>query len=275
MLYVIDNGTALDRRVFVDGDHCVPGRRSALPQAATRGRQEAQQQHIKQQGQVGLGLGNLPRRLSLPDAVALGRPPPPAYAVVVRHQGDRATPEGTRLLRLRLLRLYRQSVTAARHLVLQHGERPVGAPRRLGAAVRRPGALRRRPAGLRAWVGLHGGEGYEPDGYLCSCDVPHRGRRRRARAAPGWKLGKERLFLEDPERHVDAKLVDMGGGRFFLVDILTREGVSWEESVGDGDRCVLRLATGSSPHGSPACSLLQALQPSGRLRLASVLGVTA
>ncbi|RCV14402.1 hypothetical protein SETIT_2G423000v2 [Setaria italica] len=110
-----------------------------------------------------------------------------------------------------------------------------GAPRRLGAAAHYDGDL-------RAWVGLHGGEGYEPDGYLCSCDVPHLGRRRAA--APGWKLGKERLFLEDPERHVDAKLVHMGGGgRFCLVEILTREGVSWEERLGDGDRCVLRLTT--------------------------------
>jgi hypothetical protein len=110
------------------------------------------------------------------------------------------------------------------------------------------GHYHNRPARMAAWVGLHGGSMFRPDGHLCSCDVPHLGRGRgRARAAPGWKLGREKLFLEDPERHVDAKLVDMGGGRFFLVDILTREGVSWEESVGDGDRCVLRLATGSSP----------------------------
>ncbi|OEL17026.1 hypothetical protein BAE44_0021955 [Dichanthelium oligosanthes] len=73
--------------------------------------------------------------------------------------------------------------------------------------------------GLRAWVGLHGDERFRPDGYLCSCDVPHLGRR----AEPSWDLGEEKLFLEHPERHIDAKLVYMGGsGRFCLVEILTR-----------------------------------------------------
>ncbi|RLN34065.1 hypothetical protein C2845_PM03G15410 [Panicum miliaceum] len=91
-------------------------------------------------------------------------------------------------------------------------------------------------AGLRAWVGLHeDAEGWRPDGYLCSCDVPRLGRC--AGAAPGWKLGKEKLFLEDPaERHVGAKLVDMGGdGTFCLVEIVMLDA--------DGEKCVLRLTT--------------------------------
>jgi len=100
--------------------------------------------------------------------------------------------------------------------------------------------------GLHAWVGLHAqsdGHGEftpESDGHICACDVP----RLDGVTAPGRKLSKEKLFLEDPRRHVDAKLVDMGGGgRFCLVEILTRPGVDREECVGDGDKCVLRLTT--------------------------------
>ncbi|RLN08760.1 hypothetical protein C2845_PM11G20700 [Panicum miliaceum] len=106
--------------------------------------------------------------------------------------------------------------------------------------------------GLRAWVGLHAQsdghgrvtlDGYgqvTPDGYICACEVP----RLNGVTAPGRKLSKEKLFLEDPRRHVDAKLVDLGsGGRFCLVEILTRPGVDREGCVGDGDKCVLRLTT--------------------------------
>ncbi|CAL4927283.1 unnamed protein product [Urochloa decumbens] len=62
----------------------------------------------------------------------------------------------------------------------------------------------------------------DPDavGHLCSC-VLRRGRlRRRRRAAPAWKLGKENLFSEDPgERHVGATLVYMGcKSKFCLVE---------------------------------------------------------
>lgn len=100
-------------------------------------------------------------------------------------------------------------------------------------------------AGLRAWVGLHGDGEHRPDGCLCACDVPDLGRRGAA-AAPGWKLGKEKLFLEDPEQHVDAKLVDMGGGgRFCLVEILLMEAAddSGDWLDGNGDKCLLRLTT--------------------------------
>ncbi|CAN6303875.1 unnamed protein product [Urochloa humidicola] len=94
-------------------------------------------------------------------------------------------------------------------------------------------------AGLGAWVGLH-----HPDGYLCSCDVPSLDELDAPAPPPDWKLGSEKLFLNDPERHVDAKLVYMGsGGRFCLVEILTRQGVGREECIGDGDKCVLRLTT--------------------------------
>ena len=98
-------------------------------------------------------------------------------------------------------------------------------------------------AGLQAWVGLHeDAGGRRPDGYLCSCDVPRLG----AGAAPGWKLGKEKLFRKDPaERHVDAKLVDMGGdGTFCLVEIVMLDGAAaaaWFND--DGEKCVIRLTT--------------------------------
>ncbi|CAO1943797.1 unnamed protein product [Urochloa humidicola] len=110
-------------------------------------------------------------------------------------------------------------------------------------------------AGLGAWVGLHHvdtNKAYEygvtheyvPDGYLCSCDVPSLDELDAPGPPPEWKLGTEKLFLHDPQRHVDAKLVYMGsGGRFCLVEILTRQGVGREEYIGDGDKCVLRLTT--------------------------------
>ncbi|TVT99633.1 hypothetical protein EJB05_54975, partial [Eragrostis curvula] len=104
---------------------------------------------------------------------------------------------------------------------------------------------------LGAWIGLHINYedfgNYDMDGYLCSCAVlsPDKAD---DEPAPEWKLiGKQKLFLEeDPERHVEAKLVPMGGqGRFCLVEILTRDKVDIEEyqHLGDGDKCVLRLTT--------------------------------
>nr|CAB3446056.1 unnamed protein product [Digitaria exilis] len=87
---------------------------------------------------------------------------------------------------------------------------------------------------LNAWVGLHA----QRDGHICACDVPDLNRP----AAPEWKFGKEKLFYEDPERHVDAKLVAMGGGgRFCIVEIMTMPGVDRKGCIGDGDKCVLRL----------------------------------
>ncbi|TVT98216.1 hypothetical protein EJB05_56495, partial [Eragrostis curvula] len=99
---------------------------------------------------------------------------------------------------------------------------------------------------LGVWIGLHYNYGSEhTDGYLCSCTVPSLGAE--DEPEPKWKLiGNEKLFLEDPERHLQAKLVPMGGGgRFCLVEILTRDRVDVEnyEHLGDGDKCVLRLAT--------------------------------
>ncbi|KAF8769689.1 hypothetical protein HU200_006295 [Digitaria exilis] len=97
--------------------------------------------------------------------------------------------------------------------------------------------------GLNAWVGLHaqrdGLRGFMPDGNICACDVPGLD----GAAVPDWKLGKEKLFYEDPERHVDAKLVAMGSsGRFCLVEIMTMPGVDWKECLcDDDDEYVLRL----------------------------------
>nr|CAB3446053.1 unnamed protein product [Digitaria exilis] len=78
-----------------------------------------------------------------------------------------------------------------------------------------------------------------PDGNICACDVPGLD----GAAVPDWKLGKEKLFYEDPERHVDAKLVAMGSsGRFCLVEIMTMPGVDWKECLcDDDDEYVLRL----------------------------------
>ncbi|KAF8691472.1 hypothetical protein HU200_040616 [Digitaria exilis] len=87
---------------------------------------------------------------------------------------------------------------------------------------------------LNAWVGLHA----QRDGHICACDVPDLN----GPAAPKGKLGKEKLFYYDPERHVDAKLVGMGGGgRFCVVEIMTMPGVDRKGCIGDGDKCVLRL----------------------------------
>ncbi|KAL6657312.1 hypothetical protein ACP70R_005092 [Stipagrostis hirtigluma subsp. patula] len=79
---------------------------------------------------------------------------------------------------------------------------------------------------LGAWVGLHADEDdLEADGFLCSCAVPDLDAR--DAPAPEWKLCGEQLFLADPARHIDAKLVSMGGGgRFCLVEVLTRGGLT-------------------------------------------------
>ncbi|CAL4970701.1 unnamed protein product [Urochloa decumbens] len=114
----------------------------------------------------------------------------------------------------------------------------------VGATVRGQGSL--PYAGLRAWVGLHrqgnAYKGFKPDGHICACKVPSLD----GVEVPGWKLCKERLFMQDPQQRVDAKLVDMGcGGRFCLVKIKTEEeGVDRKGGVGgDGEECVLRLTT--------------------------------
>ncbi|TVU23329.1 hypothetical protein EJB05_25686, partial [Eragrostis curvula] len=112
-------------------------------------------------------------------------------------------------------------------------------------------------ASLGSWIGLHINYedfgNYDMDGYLCSCVVPSPDKAD-DNPAPEWKLiGKQKLFLEeDPEWHVEAKLVPMGGqGRFCLVEMLTRDKVDIEEyqHLGDGDKCVLRLTTFRVKHG--------------------------
>ncbi|KAL6652106.1 hypothetical protein ACP70R_011031 [Stipagrostis hirtigluma subsp. patula] len=89
---------------------------------------------------------------------------------------------------------------------------------------------------LDAWVGLR------RDGFLCSCAVPSRGE---GAARPEWKLGKETLFREDPERHVGqpgALLTYMGSSRFCLVECAARqEVVTWVDAVNGEDGCVLHV----------------------------------
>ncbi|CAN6322643.1 unnamed protein product [Urochloa humidicola] len=79
---------------------------------------------------------------------------------------------------------------------------------------------------LDAWVGLSRRSATR--GHLCVCDAasttrPDDGGGRRR---PAWKVGKERLFSEDPaEKHVGATLVSMGGSRseLCLVQCVSRE----------------------------------------------------
>ncbi|CAN6236126.1 unnamed protein product [Urochloa humidicola] len=86
-----------------------------------------------------------------------------------------------------------------------------------------------------AWVGLR------RDGFLCSCAVPSR-----AGTPPEWKLGKETVFREDPERHVGqpgATLTYMGHGRFCIVECAARRGVDVAEAAdGEADGCVLHVS---------------------------------
>ncbi|CAN6286858.1 unnamed protein product [Urochloa humidicola] len=73
---------------------------------------------------------------------------------------------------------------------------------------------------LDAWVGLS--RRAATRGHLCVCDAASGGGRRR----PTWKVGKEKMFSEDPaEKHVGATLVSMGGSRseFCLVECVSRE----------------------------------------------------
>ncbi|TVU27895.1 hypothetical protein EJB05_19396, partial [Eragrostis curvula] len=37
---------------------------------------------------------------------------------------------------------------------------------------------------------------------------------------PSWKLGEDKLFRNEPERHLGAKLVYMGNSRFCLVEFM-------------------------------------------------------
>jgi hypothetical protein len=84
-----------------------------------------------------------------------------------------------------------------------------------------------------------------------------------------WKLSKEKLFVVDLERHVEAKLVPMGGGgNFCLVEILTREGVDRKGCLGDGDKCLLRLTTFRVKYGDDDGELtITARRPAGEYKL--------
>ncbi|CAL4944328.1 unnamed protein product [Urochloa decumbens] len=74
---------------------------------------------------------------------------------------------------------------------------------------------------LDVWIGFSRRK--RTKGHLCACDAPRPddgGERR-----PGWKVGKEKLFSEDPaEKHVGATLVCMEGqSEFCLVQCVSRE----------------------------------------------------
>ncbi|KAK1644763.1 hypothetical protein QYE76_062568 [Lolium multiflorum] len=71
---------------------------------------------------------------------------------------------------------------------------------------------------LDAWVGLAGGR--DTFGYLCSSDVPPSSSTGKARQQPPvWKLGKEKMFCQDPaEQQCGATLAYMGSrSKFCLV----------------------------------------------------------
>jgi hypothetical protein len=101
---------------------------------------------------------------------------------------------------------------------------------------------------LEAWVGLHAGydgeleawEGEGTDGHLCACRVPL------GRRPPEWKVGREKMLLEDPGwRRVDVKLVHMGQrAEYCIVERLRRrQGADEEECLRDGEECLLCVTT--------------------------------
>jgi hypothetical protein len=97
---------------------------------------------------------------------------------------------------------------------------------------------------LNKWVGLHAGEdGDGTTGYLCACEVPssNHGEDRPLRSAGS----KEKILLDDPaKRRLDLKLVYMAErGEYCLFERLRREGAAENESLDDGEECVLRLTT--------------------------------
>ena len=137
---------------------------------------------------------------------------------------------------------------------------------------------------LATWIGLHfhiqhsRDDDLDTDGYLCCCDVPplalgpggRKSKKHKPAPTPHWKLSKEKLFVVDIERHIDAKLVPMGGGggKFCLVEILTREGVDRKGCLGDGDKCVLRLTTFRVKYGDDDGELtITARRPAGEYKL--------
>ncbi|CAO2161382.1 unnamed protein product [Urochloa humidicola] len=75
-------------------------------------------------------------------------------------------------------------------------------------------------ARLDAWVGIYGGDtddaGDVARGRVCSCAVMAPGRRRVP--APETKVGAEAMFCEDEKRHAGAALVQMGDGRFCVLE---------------------------------------------------------
>ncbi|KAF8670287.1 hypothetical protein HU200_050827 [Digitaria exilis] len=95
-------------------------------------------------------------------------------------------------------------------------------------------------ADLDGLVGFCSDKG-EGAGYLCVCDVPL------ATAAgscehppPPWKLGEDRLFRADSNRHRGARLLSMGNSCYCLVECLARRD---EEHLRYPRHRVLRITT--------------------------------
>ncbi|CAM0884634.1 unnamed protein product [Alopecurus aequalis] len=72
--------------------------------------------------------------------------------------------------------------------------------------------------GLDAWVGLCRFKGGV--GHVCSCDVPAVAAAKRGGTMPAWKLGKDRLFDADGERHLGATLLHLGSSDYCLIENL-------------------------------------------------------
>ncbi|KAF7097240.1 hypothetical protein CFC21_099083 [Triticum aestivum] len=69
---------------------------------------------------------------------------------------------------------------------------------------------------LDAWVGLCIHEG--GFGHVCSCDAVPAVAAGVLQTMPAWKLGKDRLFHADRERHLGATLLFMGDGSYCLLE---------------------------------------------------------
>jgi hypothetical protein len=78
---------------------------------------------------------------------------------------------------------------------------------------------------LDAWVGLCGYKGGV--GYVCSCDVPPVATAADADKCggtmPAWKLGRDRLFSRDDERHRGVALLCLGNGDYCVIENLVHK----------------------------------------------------
>ncbi|CAL4889291.1 unnamed protein product [Urochloa decumbens] len=82
---------------------------------------------------------------------------------------------------------------------------------------------------------------FRPDGHICACEVPRL--MNGVAAAPEWKLGKEKLFVQDSRRRWGKVLPrrDPDGAGSGQQEQPNRKGRCAGD--GEGEKCVLRLST--------------------------------